>query len=203
GGGAAAALPLGSRAQQPVLPVIGFINAEAPDAAPRNVAAFRQGLNESGCVEGQNVTVEYHFLEGRYDRLPALMVDLVQRRVAVIAIPGTTPAVLAAKAATATIPIVFGVGQDPVKLGLVASLARPGGNATGINFFSQEVVAKGLRLLHDLVPNAVRIGVLVNPANAPSAEPTLRDVQKAAPTLGLQIQMILNASTIGEMDTAF
>jgi ABC-type uncharacterized transport system substrate-binding protein len=148
------------------------------------------------------VTVEYHWLEGQYDHLPALMADLVRRRVAVIATPASPPAALAAKAATATIPIVFGVGDDPVKLGLVASLARPGGNATGINFFQQEVVAKRLRLLHDLVPKAVRVAVLVNPGNALIAGSTLRDVQQAAPTLGLQIQ-ILKASTIGEIDAAF
>ena len=166
------------------------------------MAAFRKGLNETGYVEGQNVTVEYHWLEGQYDRLPALVADLVRRQVAVIATPANTLAALAAKAATATIPIVFGVAEDPVQLGLVASLARPGGNATGINFFSQEVVAKRLRLLHDLVPKAVRVAVLVNPANASTAESTLRDVQEAAPTIGLQIQ-ILNARTIGEIDAAF
>ena len=200
-GGAAVAWPLAARAQQPALPVVGFIRDGSADASARFAAAFRKGLNETGYVEGQNVTVEYHWLEGQYDRLPALMADLVRRQVAVIATPGNVPA-LAAKAATATIPIVFGVGDDPVKLGLVASLARPGGNATGINFFVQEVVAKRLRLLHDLVPKAVRIAVLVNPANASVAETTLRDVQEAAPTIGLQIQ-ILNASTIGEIDAAF
>ena len=163
------------------------------------MAAFRKGLNETGYVEGQNVTVEYHWLEGHYDRLPALLADLVRRQVAVIATPGNVPSI-AAKAATATIPIVFGVGDDPVKLGLVASLARPGGNATGINFFVTEVVAKRLRLLHDLVPKAVRIAVLVNPENA--SKTTLREVQDAAPTIGLQIQ-ILNARTIAEIDTAF
>jgi putative ABC transport system substrate-binding protein len=147
------------------------------------------------------VTVEYHWLEGQYDRLPALVADLVRRQVAVIATPGSVPT-LAAKAATATIPIVFGVGDDPVKLGLVASLARPGGNVTGINFFLNEVAAKRLRLLHDLVPKAVRIAMLLNPGNASVAESTLRDVQQAAPTLGLQIQ-VLNASTIGEIDAAF
>jgi putative ABC transport system substrate-binding protein len=201
-GGAVATWPLSVRAQQPTLPVVGFIRDGSADTSARFVAAFRKGLNETGYVEGQNVTVEYHWLEGQYDRLPALMADLVRRQVAVIATPGNVPTV-AAKAATATIPIVFGVGDDPVKLGLVASLARPGGNATGINFFVQEVVAKRLRLLHDLVPKAVRIAVLVNPGNASVAEATLREVQEAAPTIiGLQIQ-IINASTIGEIDAAF
>jgi putative ABC transport system substrate-binding protein len=166
------------------------------------VAAFRKGLNETGYVEGQNVTVEYHWLENQYDLLPALVADLVRRQVAVVATPGDTPASLAAKAATATIPIVFGVGDDPVRLGIVASLARPGGNATGINIFVQEAVAKRLRLLHELVPKAVRIAVLVNPGDASVAETTVREVQKAAPTMGLQIQ-ILNATTIGEIDAAF
>jgi putative ABC transport system substrate-binding protein len=148
------------------------------------------------------MTVEYHWLEGQYDRLPALMADLVRRRVAVIATFASIPAVLAAKAATAAIPIVFGIGVDPVRLGLVASLARPGGNATGMNIFDLEVAAKRLRLLHDLVPTAVRIAVLVNPANASTAEATLREVQDAAPAIGLQIQ-ILNATTIAEIDAAF
>ena len=201
-GGAAAAWPLAARAQQPAMPVVGFISGGSADASARFVAAFRKGLNETGYVEGQNVTVEYHWLEGQYDRLPALVADLVRRQVAVIATPGSIAAALAAKAATATIPIVFGVAEDPVQLGLVASLARPGGNATGINFFVQEVVAKRLRLLHDLVPKAVRIAVLVNPANASTTETTLREVQEAAPTIGLQIQ-ILNATTIGEIDAAF
>jgi putative ABC transport system substrate-binding protein len=197
--GSAAAWPLAARAQQPAMPVVGFIRDGSADTSARYVAAFRKGLNETGYVEGQNVTVEYHWLEGHYDRLPALLADLVRRQVAVIATPGNVPSI-AAKAATATIPIVFGVGDDPVKLGLVASLARPGGNATGINFFVTEVVAKRLRLLHDLVPKAVRIAVLVNPENA--SKTTLREVQEAAPTIGLQIQ-ILNARTIAEIDTAF
>src|SRR5450755_4047779 len=200
-GGAAFGWPIAARAQQPALPVVGFIRDGSADANARYVAAFRKGLNEAGYVEGQNVTVEYHWLEGHYDRLPALLADLVRRQVAVIATPGNVPSI-ADKAATATIPIVFGVGDDPVRLGLVASLARPGGNATGINFFVNEVTAKRLRLLHDLVPKAVRIAVLLNPANAAVAESTLREAQKAAPTLGLQIQ-ILNASTIGEIDAAF
>jgi putative tryptophan/tyrosine transport system substrate-binding protein len=194
--------PLAVRAQQAALPIVAFINAGSADASANRSAAFRKGLNEAGYVEGQNVTVEYHWLEGQYDRLPALVTDLVRRRVAVIATPANTPGSLAAKAGTATIPIVFGVGEDPVRLGLVASLARPGGNVTGINLFNAEVAAKGLRLLHDLVPKAVRIAVLFNPANAGSAETTLRDVQEAAAAIGLQIQ-ILNATTIGEIDAAF
>jgi putative ABC transport system substrate-binding protein len=181
---------------------LGLSTAGSADGPATRAAAFRKGLNETGYVEGQNVTVEYHYLEGQYDRLPALMADLVRRRVAVIATPASTPAALAAKAATATIPIVFGVGDDPVKLGLVASLARPGGNATGINFFAYEVTAKRLRLLHDLVPKAVRVAALVNPPNVSVTVSTLREVQEAAPSLGLQIQ-ILNASTIGEIDAAF
>jgi putative ABC transport system substrate-binding protein len=200
-GGAAAAWPVAARAQP--MPVVGFVaggSAADPTQAGR-VAAFRRGLRETGYVEGQNVTVEYHYLEGQYERLPALMADLVRRRVAVI-IPGNTPASLAAKAATATIPIVFGVGQDPVRLGLVASLARPGGNATGFNFFFSEVEAKRFGLLHELVPTANRVAVLVNPADATNTEATLRDVQEAARVLGLQIQ-ILNASTIREIDAAF
>jgi putative tryptophan/tyrosine transport system substrate-binding protein len=201
-GGTAFAFPLGARAQQQAMPVVAFLNAGSSDGSVRFVAAFRKGLNETGYVEGQNVTVEYHWLEGQFDRLPALVADLVRRQVAVIATPASNAAALAAKAATATIPIVFGVGEDPVQLGLVASLARPGGNATGINVFLQEVVAKRLRLLHDLVPKAVRIAVLVNPANASTAEATLREVQEAAPTIGLQIE-ILNATTIGEIDAAF
>jgi putative tryptophan/tyrosine transport system substrate-binding protein len=196
--GSAAAWPLVARAQQ-ALPVVGFVRG-SPDA--RRATAFRRGLTETGYVEGQNVTVEEHQLEGQYDRLPSLMADLVRRRVAVIATPGSNPAALAAKAATTTIPIVFGVGEDPVKLGLVTSLARPGGNATGVNFFAQEVVAKRLGLLHELVPKAVRIAVLVNPVNAPTAEAVLRDIPKAARAVGLQIQ-VLNASTSREIEAAF
>jgi putative ABC transport system substrate-binding protein len=201
-GGAASAWPLAARAQQPTLPVVGFINGGSADAAARHAAAFRKGLGETGYVEGQNVTVEYHWLEGQYDSLPAVLADLVRRQVAVIATPANTPAALAAKVATSTIPIVFGVGEDPVQLGLVASLARPGGNATGINILTQEVTPKRLRLLHDLVPKAVRIAVLVNPASASIAESTIRDTQEAALTIGLQIQ-IFNAATIDEIDAAF
>jgi putative ABC transport system substrate-binding protein len=197
-----AMFPLAARAQQPALPVVAFVRTGSPDGSARFVTAFNKGLNETGYVDGQNVKVDYHWLGDRYDQLPALMADLVRRQVAVIATPGNTPAALAAKATTTTIPIVFGVTQDPVHLGLVASLARPGGNATGINFFANEVVEKRLRLLHDMVPKAVRIAVLVNPANAANTEATLRDVREAAPTLGLQIQ-IFNATTIGEIDAAF
>ena len=184
------------------MPVVGFVNGGSADAAERFVAAFRKGLNETGYVEGQNVKVEYHWLEGQYDRVPALMADLVRRRVAVIVTPSIATVALAAEAATATIPIVFGIGEDPVQRGLVTNLARPGGNATGANFLATEVAAKRLRLLHDLLPKAVRIAVLVNPASASNTESTLREVQEAAPALGLNID-ILNATTIGEIDAAF
>jgi ABC-type uncharacterized transport system substrate-binding protein len=200
--GGAAAWPLAARAQQAVMPVVGVVSGQSSDADARNMAAFRNALNESGYVEGQNVTVEYHWVEGQYVRLPALMADLVRRRAAVIVTTGSVPAALAAKAATTTIPIIFGAGDDPVKLGLVASFARPGGNATGINFLNLEVTAKRLRLLHELIPKAVRIVVLVNSANAPSAESTLRAVQEAAPAIGLQTG-VLSAATIGEIDAAF
>jgi len=200
--GGAAAWPLAARAQQTSLPVVAFVNGRSAEASVGVAAAFRKGLNETGYVEGQNVAVEYHYLEGQYDRLPAIFADLVRRRVAVIAVPGSKPAVLAAKAATTTIPIVFGVGEDPVRLGLVANLARLGGNATGVNSFVSEVEAKRLRLLHDMVPKAVRVAVLVNPANISNAETTLRIVQEAAHTLGLQIE-IVNATTISEIDAAF
>jgi putative ABC transport system substrate-binding protein len=166
------------------------------------VTAFYKGLSEAGYVDGQNVTVEYHWLEGNYDRLPALMADLVRRQVAVIATTGNNAAALAAKAATATIPIVFAVGHDPVKMGLVASLARPGGNATGINDFQSEVDAKRLRLLHDMVPKATRVAVLVDPANTATAESALQGTKDAAAAMGLQLR-ILNATTIGEIDAAF
>jgi putative tryptophan/tyrosine transport system substrate-binding protein len=201
-GSAAAGWPLAARAQQPAMPVVGFVNGRSPESSERNARAFRKGLNEAGYVEGQNVTVEYHWLDGQYDRLPSLMADLVRRHVAVIATPGSNAAALAAKATTTTIPMVFGVGADPVGMGLVASLARPGGNATGINFFVADIAAKRLGLLHDLVPKAVRIAVLVNPANTSTAEATLRDVPEAAHALGLQIQ-VLNASTSREIEVAF
>jgi putative tryptophan/tyrosine transport system substrate-binding protein len=197
----AAAWPLAAGAQQTATPVVGFVDILSADTSAGYVAAFRKGLGETGYVEGQNVTVEYHHLEGQYDRLPALMADLVRRRVAVIA-TGTTAAASAAKVATATIPIVFSVAEDPVKLGLVASLARPGGNATGVNSFIDEVVAKRLALLHELMPKAVRVAVLVDPASVTITETTLREVPGAARAMGMQIR-ILNASTIGEIEAAF
>src|SRR5262250_605220 len=199
--GGAAAWPLAARAQQPA-PIVGLINSRSAQDAVRNVAAFRKGLDETGYVEGQNVMVEYHWLQGQFDRLPAVMADLVRRRVDVIATPAFRAGAQAAKAATSTIPIVFGVGDDPVKLGLVASLARPGGNATGINFFTREVAAKRLGLFHDLVPKAARIAMLVNPANHPIAELMLRDIPEAARALGLQIQ-VLKASTSREIEATF
>lgn len=200
--GSTVAWPLAARAQQSSTPVVAFINGRSSEASVTVVAAFRKGLGKTGYVEGQSVTVEYNYLEGQYDRLPALLSDLIRRHVAVIATPGSIPASLAAKTATATIPIVFGVGSDPVKLGLVTSLAQPGGNATGINYFANETAAKRLRLLHDLVPKAVRIVVLVNPVNVQATKSTLQAVQESAVALGLQIH-ILNASTIGEIDEAF
>ena len=196
---AALARPNLARAQQSAMPVVALVRDGSADTAARYVAAFHRGLNEASYVDGQNVNVEYHWLEGRYDRLPAIMADLVRRQVAVVVTPGQVPSI-AAKTATTTVPIIFGVGQDPVRLGLVASLARPGGNATGVNFFVQEVAAKRLRLLHDLIPNAVRIALLVNPMSP--LDQTLREVQEAAPALGLQIK-VRNASTIGEIDAAF
>src|SRR5262245_15883133 len=167
------------------MPVVGFINLGVADASANRVAAFRKGLSEAGYAEGQNVIVEYHWLEGHYERLPAVVADLVRRRVAVIATPGSTEAARAAKASTATIPIVFGVPEDPVKLGIVASLARPGGNATGINFFVAELDAKRLGLLRELVPKGTRFAVLVNPANVTLTESVSKALKEAARALGL------------------
>jgi putative ABC transport system substrate-binding protein len=186
--GGVTAWPLAAHAQHAPMPVVGFVNAGSSD--PPLAAAFRNGLNEAGYVEGQNVTVEYHWLEGQFDRLPVLMADLVHRRVAVIATPAGNYAAQVAKAATKAIPIVFGVGEDPVQLGLVHSLARPDGNLTGINFFASEYDTKRLALLHELVPKAVRIAVLVNPANVPATESTLRDIPDAARAIGMLRQPV-------------
>ena len=200
--GSAAAWPHVARAQQPAIPVVGFIHGGAADAFTNRIATFRAGLNEAGYVEGQNVVVEYHWLEGHFERLPMVLADLIQRRVAVIATPGSTPASIAAKAATATIPIVFGVGENPVALGIVASLAHPGGNATGINFFVNEIDAKRLGLMHELLPTAKHFAVLVNPADATSATVTSKALKEAASTLGLDM-VLFNASTPAEIDAAF
>ena len=200
-GGAAAAWPLKARAQQPAMPVVGLLSAVSPDESTERLRGFRQGLKETGFAEGENVAVVYRWAENQMDRLPELAAELARRQVAVIAAT-STPASLAAKAATTTIPIVFIVGEDPVRLGLVTSLARPGGNLTGVNNFSGELTAKRLELLREMVPGAARIVVLVNPANGPIMETTLRDVQSAGRAMGLQIQ-VLRASTSREIDAAF
>jgi len=200
-GGAVVAWPLAARAQQPAMPVVGFLNPASPDAFADRLRAFRQGLKDTGYVEGENVAIVYRWAEDQLDRLPALAADLVRRQVAVIATV-TSHSTFAAKAATTSIPIIFSLAEDPVRLGLIASIARPGGNATGINILSGELVAKRLELLRELVPGAARVAVLVNPANATSTETTVRDVELAARTIGLQIQ-VLNASTSREIDAAF
>jgi len=200
--GGAAVWPLVARAQQPAMPVVGFLNPTAPEVFADELRAFHGGLKEAGFVEGDNVATVYRWAEGQVDRLPVLAADLVSRKVAVIVSTGTVAAVFAAKAATATIPIVFTVGEDPVRLGLVASLARPGGNLTGTNILVGEVGAKRLELLRELVPGMARVAVLVDPANAQNTEATLRDVEPAARAMGLQVQ-VLNASTSREIDAAF
>ena len=199
-GGAAAARPLAARAQQPAMPVIGFLDPRSPEAVRDRLRAFRQGLKDTGFVENQNVTIAYRFAENRTDRLPELVAELVRREVAVLVTVGNA-ATLAAKATT-TIPIVFIVNEDPVGLGLVANLARPGGNLTGVNFFAAELTAKRLELLRALVPAATRVAVLINPANATTADTTLRDVTPAARAMGMQI-LVFKTSTSREIDTAF
>jgi putative tryptophan/tyrosine transport system substrate-binding protein len=193
--------PLAAHAQQPAMPVVGFLGVTSAGSQPY-LAAFRQGLSETGYVEGQSVVIEYRWAEDQYNRLPELTADLIRHHVNVIVTMFTTSAALAAKATTTTIPIVFSIGDDPVKHGLVASLSRPGGNATGINFFSSEVTAKRLGLLRELLPKATRIGVLVNPTNVEITERTVKDVNAAADPLGLQIE-VLNASNGDEIDAAF
>ena len=196
--GSAIAWPLGARAQQPAMPVIGFLGSSA---LLDRMTAFHRGLKEEGFVEGNNVTILYRWAEGQPDRLAELAADLVQRRVAVVSSFGTLPA-FAMKGATKTLPFVFGVSEDPVKLGLVASVARPGGNATGINFLSAELVAKRLELLRELVPTAVRVGILVNPSNAVTTETTMQETEAAARTMGLQIA-VMRASTSADIGLAF
>jgi putative ABC transport system substrate-binding protein len=200
-GGAAAAWPMAARAQQPAMPVIGFLDSRTPEALMERLRGFRQGLKEIGYLEGENVTVVYRWAENQIDRLPALAADLVRRPVDVIVSSGGPAPTFAAKSATTTIPIVFTAAEDPVKRGIVASLARPGGNLTGINFLNLELAAKTLELLHELVPAAVRIVVLVNPISTMNTESMLREIEPAARALGLQIQ-IAHASTSREIDVA-
>ena len=199
--GGAAAWPLAARAQQPAMPVIGYLGTTTADDFASRLAAFREGLKEAGYIEGQNVAIEYRWPEGRYDRLPMLAADLVRRQVAVIAAVGGEPSPLAAKAATATIPIVFSLGTDPVRLGLVASLNRPTGNMTGVYFLQSELGAKRLGLLHEVVPKATVIGMLVNP-NFAEAEFHAKQAQEAARSLGVEIHVV-RASTVDDFDTAF
>jgi putative tryptophan/tyrosine transport system substrate-binding protein len=199
--GGAAAWPLAAGAQQPAMPVTGFLNAASPGPLRQQIAAFHEGLKESGYVEGQNVAVEYRWAEGQYDRLPALAADLVRRQVSVIVAGGGAPVVLAAKAATTTIPIVFTAGGDPVGLGLVASLNRPGANITGVYHFATGLEAKRLGLLHEMVPKAATIAVLVNP-NYSEAESQLREVQEAAARLGVQL-VVVHANAESDFDAAF
>jgi putative tryptophan/tyrosine transport system substrate-binding protein len=200
-GGTAAASPLIARAQQPAMPVIGFLSSASPDTYTDRLRAFRRGLSEAGYVEGRNVAIEYRWADGQYDRLPALAADLVRRQVTVIAATGTVPSVLAAAAATTTIPIVGTMAVDPVKTGLVASLSRPGGNVTGASNLNVELGPKRLELLHELVPTATIIALLVNPANAAAVTQT-SDLQAAGGTLGLQVH-VLHASTERDFDTVF
>jgi ABC-type uncharacterized transport system substrate-binding protein len=200
-GGAAAAWPLAARAQQTTMPVVGFLHSASPGRRREQVAAFQHGLSEAGFVEGRNVAIEYRWAEDEYDRLPGLAADLVSRRVAVIAAVGNLATALAAKAATKSVPIVFMNSGDPVRSGLVASLNRPGGNVTGVSNLQAELAAKQLGLLHELVPGAARVGVLVNPSS-PLAEPTIADARAAAASVGWQIE-VLAASSNRDIDVAF
>jgi ABC-type uncharacterized transport system substrate-binding protein len=201
-GGAAVAWPLAVRAQQAAMPVVGLLNAVSPQGFAERIGAVHQGLKEAGYVEGQNVAIEYRWAENQLDRLPALAADLVRKRVAVILATGGTAPAIAAKAATSTIPIVFTIPEDPVQLGLVASLSHPGGNLTGVNFFVGELVPKRLELLRELVPAMTRVAVFVNPANPARAESQVREVESAGRAMRLQIQ-VLNAGTGREINAAF
>jgi ABC-type uncharacterized transport system substrate-binding protein len=201
-GGAAATWPLAARAQQAAMPVIGFLDARTPDVMADRLRGFRQGLKDTGYSEGDNVTIAYSWAENKFERLPELAAALVQRRVTVIVVGGGTSAVSAVKAATSTIPTVFIVPDDPVRLGLVASVARPGGNRTGVNFFNTELVSKQLEVLRELVPRAARIAVVVNPANAAIAEATLRELEPAAHAMGLEVRLLRVASA-AEINAAF
>jgi putative tryptophan/tyrosine transport system substrate-binding protein len=202
-GGAAVSWPLAARAQQPAMPVIGYLRSDSPEASPKLRLEFTKGLAETGYVEGRNVTIEYRWAEGHYDRLPELATDLVRRQVAVIVTPGNTPAALAAKAATATIPIIFSFGADPVKIGLVASLDRPGGNATGFGEMNIEVAPKRLGILHELIPRAARFGLLLEPKNSPTTPADVTELQAAAEATGLQVEVVYATATVGELETAF
>ena len=202
-GGAAVSWPLAVRAQQPAMPVIGYLRSDSPEASPKLRLEFTKGLAETGYVEGRNVTVEYRWAEGHYDRLPELAADLVRRQVAVIVTPGNTPAALAAKAATSTIPIVFSFGADPVKIGLVASLDRPGGNATGFGEMNIEVAPKRLGIMHELMPSAPRFALLLEPKNSPTTAADVTELQAAAAATGLQVEVVYAAATVGDLETAF
>lgn len=201
--GAAAAWPLGAGAQQSTIPSVGYLRSDTAEASPKLHAEFLKGLSETGYVDGQNVTIEYRWAGGHYDRLPELAADLVRRRVAVIVTPGNTPAAIAAKKATDTIPIVFSFGADPVKIGLVASLSRPGGNATGFSEMNIEVAPKRLEILQELVPGATRVGLLLEPHNSPTTPTDIKNLQNAGKAIGLQVDVVSTAATVGDIETAF
>ena len=202
-GGAAVTWPLAVSAQQPAMPVIGYLRSDSPEASPNLRVQFQKGLGEAGYVEGRNVIIEYRWAEGKYDRLAGLAADLVRRGVDVIVTPGNTPAALAAKAATATIPIVFSFGADPVKLGLVTSLDRPGGNATGFGEMNTEVAPKRLGILHELMPGAARFALLLEPNNSPTTPADVTELQAAAAAIRSQVEVVYATATLRDLETAF